>query len=159
MRGNEGRRGSVADLLLVLLLLAVVAGAALRLIDRNADGESRNEEAELVLSIESLSAPIADYLTAGDVLYTTDGTLFGELIAMESTPARVVLEQNGAFFVGTADDERVDLRLSVRVQGVRNGNLFLLNGRISLPIGKVLTLYTDRVALHATIVRWNALTV
>ena len=151
MARGSGGRGSVADLLLLLLLLALLAGAALRLLDRSTDVGSAVSEVEIVLSIEACPTPIADCLVSKDALYDAGGTRFGTLLAVESTPARVVLEQAGTFIVGAREDA-VDLRLTVLLRGTYREKLFLADGRHTIPVGKSLTLYTDRVRLDATVV-------
>ena len=151
---HERSRGSVLDLFLILLLVCVVAGAVLRLIDLYADDATVSESADVVLRVDALPIEVVECLSVGEALYNADGTRFGTLVSISHTPARLILEQNGSVFIGSAEENtRVDLTVTVRVRGTRQGALFLRDGRFPLPTNLKLPLYTIRASLHATVIR------
>lgn len=156
MRTHENRHGSVIDVVLLFLLIALICGAILRGIDRYADGGSPTATAVVTLSVAALPAQGAACISLGDLIYHTDGTPFGTVENIEITPARIELEDNGVLRVGTPTDEQCDLLLRVRIDGSFRESTLFEGGRYALPIAKQMTLYTDLVALHATVVATEA---
>lgn len=155
MRSGE-RRGSAIDVLFLLLLVALIIGAHLRQIDRNADENGAQTAAEVTLAVSSLYAPTVNCIAVGDALYRSDGTPLGTISGIEKAPSRVVLEENGSFLVGTPSDTQWDLRLRVQLKGSFHGSILFEGGRYAMPIGKPLSLYTDLAALRATVIAAKA---
>lgn len=153
MKMAKGHRGSVIDVVLIFLLIALASSACLRLIDRHAESnKAQAASATLVLAVSALPSRVADCLFVGDTLYLPDGTPLGTLEAIEKHPARIMLENNGTFLIGSLEDTQCDLQLRVRVEGTFNGRTFFVDGRVAFPLGKAFTAYTDLAAVYATLI-------
>lgn len=148
---RKRERLHLPDLFLLLLLICAISGAILRWLDLRSDGSVTDESGEILLRIEKIPLEVADCLAVGDALYLADATRFGTISNLDQIPARIVLEKDGEFLIGTLSDA-VDLRVTVRVRGIRQGSLFLRDGRFPLPRALVLDLYTDRAFVRGVVI-------
>ena len=146
---HEASRGSVIDFLLLAILLALALGALVRWAERDG-GDGGDTFATVVLRTDALPVEVASCLAVGDVLRLEDGTELGVSEDWHTAPTRVVLERDGIFYEGE-DTRSVMLTAVVRVRGSFDGKSFWRAGRSALPIGLPVTLYTDRVVLHAVV--------
>ena len=143
------RRGSILDLFFIFLFLLCIVGALLRW------QELHRENTDIVLErflltaeSEAVDARISECLTEGEILYTASGELFGKVRAVEAKPVQVTLLADGTYYSGSWDAEkRCRIEVEIEVEGVKNGEVLLRNGRIPLTVGQSVSLYSERTAL------------
>ncbi len=149
--GEHRRRGSIVDLLLILLCFLFVLGVIWRYRTR---GERTDVTRELLLYavVQEVRPSVADTLSAGDALYNAAGEYCGTLVSVRREPSRVVVLTEGAYVEGAWEmGERVDLHLELSVAAIPTANGILLHG-VRIAIGSPLpALYTERSVLRCVL--------
>lgn len=148
---NEKRRSiSVLDVVIVLLIIAAVVAFIFR-------GELQkwvSGEADAVVTYEfrvtDLDPLVASNLTVGTKLLASDGSSFGEVLAVVSTAAETPEELTDGTVVGVANG-KLDLSGSVTATGYRSGDFACLeNGTVLVP-GTTLRVSTGKAVFVFTI--------
>lgn len=141
-----GRRGSVLDLFLVLLLSFCLVGAILRHREKRDEGLDNAISPYLVTAVATdIPRETAECLGAGEVLYTVEGEKYGVVTSVESHPARWRVISNGVWYEGDwPEEERCDLTVTVELQGSESGGALLRQGRWPLLTGQRTVLYSNR---------------
>ena len=152
---REKRSLSALDVFIVILVLLCLAGLALR-VALGRDGSlpedsPKTGEFALTFEIPSLKAQSGSDISAGDVLYTEDGAVFGTLTSQLSvTPARIYSEDADGKYVlsyssGEGDGALVDVTGVMTVTGYQTGYGFLAGGKTLASPGCEIALHTDRL--------------
>ena len=155
METKAKRFGFFDGLILLLILLGILGIAARVLLWRRTEAGDRQTRT-VVLTVQAIHARSLDCIEVGEVLYFADGSAFGLIESVEATPAKIELTGDGGVIFGAwKREERVDLSLSVRVQGwVREGEFLHDVGR-ALLVGERMTLYGHRSAFSFVIVGYQ----
>jgi len=161
---QKKRKGLGAlDVFIILGLLAVIAGVGLRsYMNRYADVGTAAVLEDYVISFEVKDirdSSNARHMKPGDKFYLKDtGAYFGELTEENTvSPAETFYELDDGTIVkaansGTGDNYRVDVRTSVKTQGLLSGDgSFLLGGNTYLGLNKELQIYSKYLAITVKI--------
>lgn len=150
---RKKRRLGALDVCIGLLLLLSILQPILRLLGWEHASQTKNAvEATVSLQVRNVPKEMEDCLTVGEVLRTASGEVYGVLEAVESTPARVTLIENGQELYGAWEDgTRVDLTLRVTVSGSMSDGRFLLFGRSAILRGNTVRLYGKYAMLCGTV--------
>lgn len=152
---QEARRFTVTDWLLVLALLACVAGICVRAWQKKHPAEA--DETVCVTALwENVDRRTVACLTEGEMLYTEQGAQFGMVAAIRLIPAvRSVRGPDGEVVTGVAEgDPRCHAELLLEVAVRRGNGLWLrMNGQ-PLSSGASYVLYGARTrsVLRLTVV-------
>ena len=155
METKAKRFGFFDGLILLLILLGILGIAARVLLWRRTEAGDRQARTVL-LTAQAIHARSLDCIEVGEVLYFADGSAFGLIESVEATPAKIELAgDRGVIFGAWKREERVDLSLSVRVQGWVHEGDFLHDVGRALLIGERMTLYGQRSAFSFVIVGYQ----
>ncbi len=145
------RRGSIIDLLLILLAFLCVSGLVWRTQMRR-DEEDMTREVLLYAVMSEVHPSVADMLSMGDAVYNAAGEYCGTLVSVRREPSRVLLVSMGAYVEGVWDmDERIDLYLELSVSATPAANGVLLHGARIATGAALPPLYTERCRLYASV--------
>ncbi len=140
------------DLCLILMLVFSILGICLRHRALHSTDEDVLQTAEIVLLMRNVDAETADMLTVGEPFYNAGGEQFGTLRQLSSVPAKVCLEENGTLYEGRWEDgSRVDVTLTVEVEGTDRTSGFLISGRTAVLKGQTIECYSDRAYVRALV--------
>lgn len=159
MKGmHTKRRGSVLDLLLILLIVLSVTGLFWRRYVSERETASADVfEYTVYAQSEIMDAMTFDCIQKGDRLYTPSGELFGEITALERMTAEVSLISNGVLYQGAWDAEvRCAARVEIRVSGRPTDHGVLVQGKRLTAGGSLPTLYSPFAALRLTVYKLEA---
>ena len=146
------RRLGAIDLLAIAVILLSAVGLILRMQILNA-AEEGGEICTVVLCARSVWEETVDCVEVGEVLTLADGTEFGTVREVAAPPAVWRTLQDGVLLEGEwASGRRRDLTLTLTVQGRRDGDGFLLDGRRAVLVGEALSLYGARSAISYTVI-------
>ena len=154
MGRSERRKLGVTDwFLLFLLLLSAVGGLLRRQERRQASDAIETAEYRLLLLSEVIDRTAADCLAEGETLYDAAGQAVGRVSRLQIRAAEIRREAEGKTVTGEWPME-VKCRLLVQIvaTGALRDGVFLLNGRIPLPVGSYETLFSQRMRLHGEVV-------
>jgi len=136
------------DLFLILLLLLCVVGMILK--DRNLSGSHESEQTQefvITLCSRAVDASVLECIEVGESVYGKDGQPIGRVLEVASAAQPVTLIRDGKVYVGEWDRQRLcRVQLRVYTQGTVRDGVFLLLGRIPLPLGGTMILkgaYTE----------------
>ena len=139
---KNGKRRTVLDLFLLLMLFLCLASGVLQWLDiRNAEGIDREQGVLLEFYSDGISAMTAECLRIGEALYQADGSCFGTLERIERLPLRASLMHDGKEFFGTWElEQKCRLRITVSASGSMHRGSFLYKGKTPLGIGEAIVL-------------------
>ncbi len=146
------KRISVLDLLLCILLVLGLVGAAWRF--QSAQPTPATDGAVITLVQKKVHSDTVCSLGVGDALFDGAGNLWGHIDAITSRPSRILLEENGRFYEGEWEGEEwCDVQLTVGMTGKWRTGVFLQNGRTPVSVGSRCILYTSRATLQLTVTK------
>ena len=158
MTGNQTStskkaRFSVADFVIVLLILACVVGIIMRYdIVKKLFSKTETYEGHIHFIAESITEGEAAVFTAGASFYTEDGLLFGELLTSDSASAVCYLENSAGELVTYESSELKDVTGSLLCKLVRSDNGYLLDGKTYIAAGSVFTLKSGSALVRITVI-------
>ena len=144
------KKGSfgLLDAFIVTVILLSAVGLILRIQVLRLDVRE-DVSCEVRMVAKSLPREIADCIGVGDVLYTADGGVYGEVEEIVISPARVEWVSNGVSHTGEWEaGERINLSVRVRVSGSIADGVFLREGKYAILVGDAETLYSDLTSLE-----------
>ncbi len=160
------RRGNVLDLAIILLLVAALVAIGYRYYQiraEKAEIASAPDRARVTFEIKALSPTTAAMLERKDMVYLSDDSLFGKLVAHPKTGEESPLlmtdailnlrDQLGKYVsVTVPKDVLCDVTGILECNGITNDQGdFLINETMVLTPGQTLTLHTERVEFTLTI--------
>ncbi len=167
-KGNTGKRGALTplDVFMILICVICVAGVAVRaIVGRDASVPApKPEQTEYAVSFEltGARADATGYFTAGEVLYTEDGEVFGTVrdqvsvtpakIFSEDEDGRLVLSYSGA---DNGDGSLVDIKGTLTLEGFETDYGFLVGGKLYIAPNYELTLHTSKTTANVRITGIN----
>ena len=153
-KSKRRKTWTLFDLFLILLLLFSLAGLGLRWWNRRQITDTALVPIELTLRMSAVPVEVAEQLASGDVLYAADGEEVGLLREIRREPSAIYEKKTEGYRrLELPADMAVDLVIRVALLGRPENGIFLLRGRVPLPIGAGVQLYTNTVELNATVVQ------
>ena len=153
MKRKKKSKGRFNALDLFLLFLIVLSVAAIILRQQAPKKDQREAlTLEVTLRVQGLREETIDCLSVGDFLYTAAGEYFGSVTQIEASLAEVSLFFAGVFYSDIPEGaELFNLTVRASVWGNQSGDVFLQDGKLPLLLGKEIPLYSELVALRATV--------
>ena len=147
------RRGSMLDLLILLLIVLGGFGTLGRFFEARATASDNGSVATVTVELFAYEAHLPSVLAEGEAVFLSSGEHFGELSSVRAEPSRVTVEANGEHLTGAWEDGTLwDTVLELRVTGsVSEERVFLREGGEALLVGQQLSLYTERAYLYGTV--------
>ena len=143
-RAKKLRGYSAADVFLWLLLLLCITGIGIRIAVGDRSLFMKGTAGEYLISyvVTDVRNEYSDYFGEGVEYYLEDGTPFGSLTGdAVFTPAREYLEdENGQYVASYSTSGRVDVKGTVKVEGVMTERGFMLGDRMYLAVNMPLTI-------------------
>ena len=150
---RERRRGGLIDAFIAAVILLSAVGVLLRMQAMRVMEET-DAEAMVQMTAEAIYAPSVACLTVGETLYCSDGSVFGVLEAVETSPARISMQDGDRILTGVwSDGSYLDVTLAVTVQGSVGERGFLREGTRELLLGERLTLFGERFSTELVLTR------
>ncbi|MBQ9806613.1 MAG: hypothetical protein IJW49_08935 [Clostridia bacterium] len=146
---ETGRHRSMLDLFLILMLSVCLVGGGVRAYGLRTVASTPIQQSILVeLQSDGVDGQSASCLTKGELLYLSDGTVFGTVTEVRSVPLTVTLIANGTSYHGEWDSaRRCRIQITVECAGSMKDGMFLFLGKTPLGIGETLSLLGDRSEL------------
>jgi hypothetical protein len=159
------RRGSVLDIVIVLLLVAAIVSVGYRYYkNREAALSAQTETVMLTVRAEGVTAAIPSLVRLAETVYWNEtNEVLGEIVshphAASGTPlsvseSRDVVGDGQGNLVDTVIPEAglKDIEGVIRCQGSMDGTTFLWNGKTPITKGQQIVIHTEYVALTVTVV-------
>ncbi len=149
---------SALDVFIALLVLMCIAGVIVR-IYVGSDGilpviDPDLSEYAVSFEIKQAKAPVSGYLSAGESLWTSDGTLFGTVNDnVTVTPAQIFVEDSDGKYISVyssadmGDNSLIDIKGSASVQGHTADYGFLVNGKTYIAPNFEIELHTEKATV------------
>ena len=146
--GTQKRKGSVLDLFLIGLVLLSIFGWLLHRYVNTETAVAENLQARIVLRSYALPSTVYECLSEGEPLYTEGGDLFGRILTLKRTDAKIELQNEQETAVGVWPlSERCVIEIEAEVVGKKKQDVFLYDARFPLSVGKSITLYSPKTHL------------
>ena len=166
MVDNQGRikgRVSIVDIVIVLALLALIAGFVYRHAAPRLDEILRPDDSfQITFEVNRMRSVIAeDAVVIGDLIFRQhDRQALGRIIAVEKHPATEVMQRTDGTAVLAVMEDRYSLHITIEATGsvtesgfVVNGNdhispgaeIALINSRFIFPLARVFSVAFDGV--------------
>lgn len=139
---KKSEKHSHLDLFLILLAALVLIGSLVCIYGMRAFA-APSEQASFAVTLESrgIDALASNGLSVGESLFLADGSVLGNVAAIERFPMTETVFENGIAYTGEWDtDVRCCLRIRAVCRGTRREGVWLLEGKTPLGIGEILTL-------------------
>ncbi len=143
---------------IILALAGFVLSVALGRDGALPEGAPVKGEYAVTFEIRSLSASGGSDLSAGDVMYTESGDVFGTVSGRLSvTPAKIYTEDADGKYVlsysgGEGDNAAFDVKGVITTEGYKTDYGFLAGGKIFASPGYDLTLHTDKLTASVKVI-------
>ncbi|MBO4229361.1 MAG: DUF4330 domain-containing protein [Clostridia bacterium] len=150
--GKTGHRFNVIDVILLIAILAGIAGIVLRAGLNGTDPSKAESKARITILVESLLDESAGYLHEGDrFFFSGDNQLLGTVQSITQTPAeaRVIDAEGKAVIVHY--ENRKDVRLILEISGLPTESGFLINGNNYLGVGSTYQIYSKYTEIQCTV--------
>ena len=146
---------AAADLFLWLLLLLCIAGIVIRIIAGSNGFFVKGESGEYLISYEvtDVRSEYSDYFSEGNRFYLEDGTLLG-ILSKDAvfTPTREYLEnENGEYAASYNSSGRVDVKGTVKAQGVMTDQGFMLENKVYVAANMKFTIHSAEMSTEILI--------
>ncbi len=140
------------DLCLILLFLFCLLGGLWRRYTLRAAEREAETEFLMLAELADVHPALADCLSVGEDLYLASGEYYGRITGIEVLPAKTWLLSDGVYREAVLDPSKhCRLVLEIGFSGSTSRGVALYEGRISVPLGSYLTLYSERAELAAQV--------
>lgn len=139
---NEKKRArfSVADFVIILMVIACLVGVAMRYdIAEKLFSKTKAEEVRVTFVVSSATDNTYQAFASGAV-FTCDDETFGRLEEVSATPAVQYYENSSGVLTEKKNDELHDITGTFVCQLVRSDSGYLLGGRTYIAAGSTFTL-------------------
>ncbi|MBE6562700.1 MAG: DUF4330 family protein [Ruminococcaceae bacterium] len=155
---KKGGRVSALDVFIAVLVLMCIAGVIVR-VYVGSDGilpviSPELSEYAVSFEVKQAKASVSGYLSAGESLWTEDGTLFGTVSDnITVTPAQIFVEDSDGKYVSVyssadiGDNSLVDIKGAASVQGYTADYGFLVNGKTYIAPNFEIELHTEKATV------------
>ena len=150
--GKTGHRFNVIDVILLIAIIAGIAGVVLRAGLNGTDPSQTESKARITVLVEALLDESAEYLHEGDSFYFSgDNQLLGTVRSVVQTPAEArVIDTEGRAVI-THYENRKDVRLVLEITGLPTESGFLINGNNYLGVGSTYQIYSKYTEIQCTV--------
>lgn len=155
---KPGARGrfNIIDLVLLIALLACIAGIYLRYAaDRDLGSKQELDSYTLSFEVQNIRYTSADAFQADDAVYLrTDDTKIGTLLSLDSaSPTEYLFFDLGGNVKQTyyPENTRIDVTGRILAEGRMTENGFMLNGNVFLAPGRSYPIMTPHIDVNITI--------
>lgn len=147
------RRFNIIDLFIILAVVAVIVGVALRFNLADKIGVKSNRDTVTVsFIITDIKESSADALVIGDTFFIDANKIeLGELISKKPTYAEAFIENDDGVLVKTANENKYDVRGEIRATGRIKDDGFMLGGTQFIAANKILYVYSQHIMVTMTI--------
>lgn len=140
MNETKRVRFSVADFVIILMIIACVIGIAMRYdIAEKLFSKTKSEDVRVTFTVTSATDNTYNAFTTGAVFMYGDAT-FGKLEVADSTPAVQYYENSSGVLTEKKDDGLHDITGTFVCQLVRSDSGYLLDGRTYIAAGSTFVL-------------------
>ncbi len=154
MAENQKPKFNVLDLIIIIALIALIAGGVWRsgVIEQLRIPEA-NDTVEITFLCQGVTAGSDKVFAVGDTLYCTDdGLTLGSVTLTESEPTRIYREDADGNLTVSESTETVELRFTVKCTGRISDEGFLLGGTRYLAAGSTVSAHNQTVSMEMTAV-------
>lgn len=149
---NRTARFNIIDLVIVVLILAVIAGVCIRYFStQDVDEVDNSESATVSFLVQDIRYTSADYFVGGDNVYVDDdGTYLGEFMkGFTITPAeKYITDVNGKTVkVNYPENTRIDVRGQILSEGTWKDGSFMVGGNMYIAAGKKMKICTPHITV------------
>ncbi len=156
----KSRKGSVLDLLLIILLALCLTGLVMRRDDLASSVTQQSmTEYYVTVRVTSVHPMISDRIGEGDAFYTEQGDIYGTLIRREVRSASVSILRDGELFEGEWERDRlVDLTLTFSVSATEGKGVLLRGGKNAILCGQSIRLSTTLAEVNGMVLNYTPAT-
>ena len=152
------RQGSILDLFLFFLILFLILGIVFRWKTlRDMQQNSELVSCYAIATMEGVDPHVGTCMKEGERIYTASGEPWGWIRTIETRPSPISLIANGQQINGIWDETvKCDLFLQLEFLGSEDDETVLWNATHTISVGQVMNLYSERCALHLTIISFES---
>ena len=153
MENKKKKRFNIIDLIIILVVLALGVGIALRY-DFVGKIKSSTEDNTVIVSflIRGADEEMVSAFNEGDVFYvSSNGMKLGELVKVSSSPAEKLVSNSEGVYVSTTMPGKIDIRGEIRALGTMNSDGFKLGGTFFMAANKNIELKSKNVNMEFTL--------
>ncbi|MBQ3426541.1 MAG: DUF4330 domain-containing protein [Clostridia bacterium] len=141
---------NIIDLLVILLIIAVIAGLFVRFGSSVTTAVKSDEEFECIVKVQSVRQFTVDALTESmetksrltDKKATVD---LGEITGVECEPAEVLSEKTNGTMVYAPQEDRYNVYVTIRTHAKESDNSYILADSNELAVGRSIEIFSKYV--------------
>jgi len=147
------RRFNIVDLLIILAVIAIVIGVALRYNIADSIGLKSNKDTVTVsFLITDIKETSADAMVIGDKFYLQYNNLeLGELMNKKTSNTVSYIENDDGVLVKAENNTRFNVRGEIRATGKLTSDGFMLGGTQYIAAGKDISVYSQHIMVSLLI--------
>lgn len=147
--GNIKGKFNIIDLLVIILIIAVIAGIAVRFGSKITTAVKSDEEFEYIVKIESVRQFTVDALEKKGKISDKKATMdLGEIIDVQKEPAAFLSETADGRMVYAKQPDRYTVYVTIRTHGKESDNSYITADSEELSVGRNTDIYSKYV--HTT---------
>ena len=137
---------NIIDVLVILLLIAVVIGIAVRFGSSVTTAVKSDEEFEYVVKVESVRQYTVDALNKKGKITDKKSELdLGEIVSVETEPAKFLSEKSNGEMVYASQPDRFTAYVTIKTQGKESDNSYITADSNELSVGRVTEIFSKYV--------------
>lgn len=143
---------NIIDLLVIVLVIAMIGGIALRFGSRVTTAVKSDEEFEYVVRVEAVRQYTIDALNKKGVVTDKKSTMdLGEIVSVEYEPATMTSQTADGKLVNAALPEKYTALVTIRTTGKESDNSYITADSNELSVGRTTELFTKYVHTSGSI--------
>ncbi|MGN0163714.1 MAG: DUF4330 domain-containing protein [Candidatus Ornithomonoglobus sp.] len=147
--GNIKGKFNIIDLLVIILIIAVIAGIVVRFGSKITTAVKSDEEFEYTVKLESVRQYTVDALEKKGKLSDKKATVdLGEIIDVQTEPAAFLSETADGRMVYAKQPDRYTVYVTIRTRGKESDNSYITADSEELSVGRDTEIYSKYV--HTT---------
>lgn len=151
---------NIIDILVIVLIIAVIAGLAVRYGSRITSAVKSDEEFEYVVRVQSVRMYTIDALKetkdTESKLSDKKGTVdLGKITNVEYEPATVISEKADGTIVDAPQEDRYTAYVTIRTRGKESDNSYITADSNELSVGRSTEIYSKYVHTSGLIMEVN----
>lgn len=152
---NNGKikgKFSIIDLFAIILVIAVIAGTAVRYGAKATDAVRSSEEFECTLKVENVRDYTVDALKKGGVITDKKSeVVIGEITDVKEEPAVFISTTADGRIVETELPEKYNCTVTIRAKGKLSDEAYVLEDSNELSVGRNMEIYSKYVKTSGNI--------
>lgn len=143
---------NIIDLLVILLIIAVIVGIAVRFGSSVTTAVKSDEEFEYVVKVESVRKYTIDALEKKGKLSDKKATVdLGEIVSVEYEPATFLSQKANGEVVKAEQPERYTAYVTIKTKGKESDNSYIMADSNELSVGRSTEIFSKYVHTSGTI--------